>query len=99
MATDFNRNRNAMIEAGTIKADASKVIWTSEPLPNDAIVLPKGTSADMMAHVQTILTGITPTQAATLLPRHYTGFVVATHATYAPIEEAGLAVGKIKPRT
>ena len=28
----------------------------------------------------------------------YTGFVAATHASYADIEKAGIAVGKIKPR-
>jgi phosphonate transport system substrate-binding protein len=96
MATDFDRNRTAMIEAGTIKPDATKIIWTSEPLPNDAIVLPKTASTDLMEHVQAILTGIMPEQAATLLPKHYTGFVPATHATYKPIEDAGISVGKIK---
>ena len=39
MATDFDRNRNAMIESGKVKADANKIIWTSDPLPNDAIAL------------------------------------------------------------
>lgn len=29
MATDFDRNRNAMIEAEMIKRDAAKIIWTS----------------------------------------------------------------------
>jgi phosphonate transport system substrate-binding protein len=29
MATDFNRNRNAMIEAEMIKRDAAKIIWTT----------------------------------------------------------------------
>jgi phosphonate transport system substrate-binding protein len=99
MATDFDRNRNTMIEAGMIKRDAGKIIWTSTPLPNDAIAVPANASADMKAHVQAILTAITPDHAATLLPHHYTGFVPATHATYVSIEKAGLSVGKIKPRT
>jgi phosphonate transport system substrate-binding protein len=38
MATDFDRNRNAMIAGGKVKADSNKIIWTSDPLPNDAIV-------------------------------------------------------------
>jgi phosphonate transport system substrate-binding protein len=98
MATDFDRNRNAMIEAGRIKPDASKIIWTSFPLPNDAIVLPKDAPQDLLSNVQKILIGITVEQAKTLLPRHYTGFVRATDATYEPIVNAGIAVGKIKPR-
>src|SRR5262249_34583659 len=40
MATDFDRNRNAMIAGGNVKADSNKIIWTSDPLPNDAIALP-----------------------------------------------------------
>ncbi|MFN0300459.1 MAG: phosphate/phosphite/phosphonate ABC transporter substrate-binding protein, partial [Burkholderiales bacterium] len=39
MATDFDRNRNAMIASGRVKADSNKIIWTSDPLPNDAITM------------------------------------------------------------
>jgi phosphonate transport system substrate-binding protein len=98
MATDFDRNRNGMIDAGRIKPDASKIVWTSAPLPNDAIALPANAPKDLMSKVQQILTSITIDQAKTLLPPHYTGFVAATPATYEPIVQAGIAVGKIKPR-
>jgi phosphonate transport system substrate-binding protein len=98
LATDFDRNRNSMIAAGTIKADSNKIIWTSDPLPNDAIAVPKGTSKERAAQIQAILTAITVEQAKTLLPNRYTGFVPATHASYASIEKAGLAVGKIKSK-
>jgi phosphonate transport system substrate-binding protein len=98
MATDFDRNRNAMIAAGNVKPDANKIVWTSDALPNDAIALPKGTSKQLQDEVQKILTAITPDQAKGLLPNRYTGFVASTHATYAPIEKAGLALGKIKAK-
>jgi phosphonate transport system substrate-binding protein len=98
LATDFDRNRTAMIEGGKVKADANKIVWTSAPLPNDAIVLPKDASADMVKKVQTILTGITPDQAKTILPPHYTGFIVSNHKSYDTIEQAGIAVGKIKAK-
>lgn len=98
LATDFDRNRNAMIAKGVIKPEGTKVLWTSDPFPNDAIVVPKGASADLAAHIQALLTSITPEQAKSLLPQRYTGFVTATHASYSMIEKAGLAVGKIKPK-
>ncbi len=98
MATDFDRNRNAMIAAGTVKADGNKILWTSDPLPNDAIAVSKGTSKERAAQIQSILAAITVEQAKTLLPNRYTGFVPATHASYASIEKAGLAVGKIKAK-
>ena len=99
MATDFDRNRNAMIAAGQVKPDANKIIWTSAPRPNAAIVLPSTAAKELGAQVQKILTAITVEQAKTLLPPRYTGFVPATHATYDTIEKAGIAVGKIKARS
>lgn len=96
MATDYDRNRNAMIESGKVKADSNKIIWTSAPLPNDAIALPKGASKELVTQAQKILTAVTVEQAKTLLPNHYTGFVANTHAGYKSIEDAGIAVGRIK---
>lgn len=98
LATDYDRNRTGMIEIGALKPDATKIVWTSSPLPNDAIAVPKETSPELAAHIQSILTGITPDQAKTLLAPHYTGFTAATHDTYDVIEKAGIAVGKIKPK-
>lgn len=98
MATDFDRNRNAMIAGDLVKEDSNKIIWTSDPLPNDAIALPASAPKEMGAEVQKILTAITVEQAKTLLPKRYTGFVAANHASYAMIEKAGIAVGKIKPK-
>ena len=37
LATDFDRNRTAMIESGAISPQATKIVWTSDDLPNDAI--------------------------------------------------------------
>jgi phosphonate transport system substrate-binding protein len=98
MATDFDRNRNAMIATGKVKEDANKIVWTSDPLPNDAFAVPSNTSAELKGSIQRILTSITAEQAKTLLPNRYTGFVEATHASYSPIEKAGLTVGKIKAK-
>src|SRR5690606_38200233 len=97
--TDFDRNRNAMIAAGRVKEGSNKIIWTSDPLPNDAIALPANAPKELSAQVQKILTAITVEQAKTLLPARYTDFVPATHASYDTIEKAGIAVGKIKARS
>jgi len=99
MATDFDRNRNAMIASGKLKEDGTKILWTSAPLPNDAIAVPKDTPKEFAEQIQKILVAITVEQAKTLLPSRYTGFVAATHSSYASIENAGITVGKIKPRT
>lgn len=99
MATDFDRNRNAMIASGRVKPESNKIVWTSDPLPNDAIAIAPNAPKELGEQVQKILAAISEEQAKTLLPPRYTGFVAATHADYAPIEKAGLAVGKIKAKS
>jgi phosphonate transport system substrate-binding protein len=98
LATDFDRNRNSMIASGRIKAESTKIYWTSDPLPNDAIAVPKNAPKEFTERIQKILLSITQEQAKTLLPPRYTGFVAATHKSYDMIEKAGIAVGKIKPK-
>lgn len=98
LATDYDRNRNGMIERGTVAADATKVVWTSDPLPNDPIVVRKGFDAALIRTLQATLAGIDEASAKTLLPPHYTGFVPASHDSYKLIEDAGIAIGRIKPK-
>jgi phosphonate transport system substrate-binding protein len=96
---DYNRNRNAMIEQGLIKAERSKIIWQSAPLPNDAFAVSKALHQDkvLIAKLQAALGdvgGVLKTQPG-LLPAHYTGFVVKDNGFYKPIRDAGLATGKL----
>ena len=97
-ATDFDRNRNAMVEGGRIERNATEVVWTSDPLPNDAIAVPKDFDAALADRIQKTLVAITEEQAKTILPNHYTGFVTATHESYRMIEDAGVLVGRLKKK-
>lgn len=97
-ATDFDRNRTAMIEGGKLSKDATEVVWTSDPLPNDAIAVAKGFDPEQTKRIQQILVSISDAEAKTILPNHYTGFVPATHASYKMIEDAGIAVGRLKKK-
>jgi phosphonate transport system substrate-binding protein len=99
---DYNRNRNAMINQGLIKAEQSKIIWQSAPLPNDAFAVSKSLFADK-AFVQTLqaaLEAVGPELKfkPELLPAHYTGFVSRDNSFYKPIRDAGLATGVLRPR-
>jgi len=99
---DYNRNRNAMIEEGLIKAERSRIIWQSAPLPNDAVAVSATLFKDkaFVARLQAALVDVGPllkTQPQ-LLPAHYTGFVVSDNSLYKPIRDAGLATGKLLPQ-
>ena len=99
---DYNRNRNAMIEQGLIKADQSKIIWQSPPLPNDAVAVSATLAGDkeFVAKLQAALEGVAEAlkTQTDLLPNHYTGFVMRDNSFYKPIRDAGLATGKLKAK-
>ncbi|MFO1205010.1 MAG: phosphate/phosphite/phosphonate ABC transporter substrate-binding protein [Burkholderiales bacterium] len=98
---DYNRNRNAMITDGLIKAEDSEIIWTSAPLPNDAFAVSADIAKDraLVARLQEALEKMGGELKARpeLLPARYTGFVKSDNAAYTPIREAGLATGKLAP--
>lgn len=95
LATDFDRNRNSMIASGALDADATKIVWTSDPLPNDAIGVRPGLDADLVSRIQDLLVGITPEQAEEFMPPRYTGFVPATNESYATIRDAAVKLDKL----
>jgi phosphonate transport system substrate-binding protein len=98
---DYNRNRDAMIGEGLIKAEDSKIIWTSDPLPNDALAVSAALAKDkvFVARLRKALEGVGPALKSNpaLLPARYTGFVSKDNAFYKPIRDAGLETGKLTP--
>jgi phosphonate transport system substrate-binding protein len=99
---DYDRNRNAMIEQGLIKAADSKIFWTSAPLPNDAVAVSGDLMKDkaLVAQLQLALEQVGTELKINpgLLPAHYTGFVKSDDKLYSSIRDAGLATGKLQPR-
>ncbi|MDD5332263.1 MAG: phosphate/phosphite/phosphonate ABC transporter substrate-binding protein [Rhodoferax sp.] len=99
---DYNRNRNAMIEQGLIKAELSKIIWQSAPLPNDAVAVSRelARDPDFVKRLRSALAGVSDALRSQpdLLPRHYTGFVSRDNDFYKPIRDAGLATGTLQAR-
>jgi phosphonate transport system substrate-binding protein len=96
IASDSERNLDALAGAGKIDRTRIKIIWTSEPLPNDAVVVRGGFPDDLKAKLQKVLVDMTPEQARAMLPKGCTGFVASDGSSYAPIEAAAKQVGKLK---
>jgi phosphonate transport system substrate-binding protein len=99
LASDYDRNLNVFIERGTVKLDQIKIVWQSDPLPNDPLVVRAGFDPALTRKIQEIVLSITEEQAQSLMPKNYTGWAAATHADYKLIEDAGITVGRIKPKT
>lgn len=96
---DYNRNRDAMISEGLIKAENSVIFWTSDPLPNDAVAVRAELAKDraFVAKLRAALESVGPELSRTpgLLPPRYTGFVSKENGYYRPIRDAGLATGNL----
>ncbi len=99
LASDFDRNMNSFIDRGTFKPEQIKVVWTSDPLPNDPLVVRADLDKDLVKKVQEIVLAISDEQALTLMPKNYTGWVSADHSSYKIIEDAGVSIGRLKPKT
>jgi phosphonate transport system substrate-binding protein len=91
LATDYDRNLDAMVAAGRVRADQLRIVWRSEPLPNDALAVRR----DLDAATRDALRSAALATTAADLPPNYTGWVPATPETYALIEAAGRALGRI----
>ncbi|MGA8514729.1 MAG: PhnD/SsuA/transferrin family substrate-binding protein, partial [Burkholderiaceae bacterium] len=76
-----------------------KIVWKSEPLPNDPLVARKGLDPAMIAKIQDTVLSLTEEDAKTLMPKNYTGWIKATHDSYKLIEDAGVSVGRLKAKT
>jgi phosphonate transport system substrate-binding protein len=96
LASDYDRNLDVLAAGGKLDRSKIKIVWTSEPLPNDPIVVRGGFPASLKTKFQKMLEDLTPEQAETLLPKNYTGFVSSDGSNYALIESDGKRVGKLK---
>jgi len=95
LATDFDRNLAAMIATGRVRQDQVKVVWRSDPLPNDALAVRRDFDPGLKAAITQAALAITEAEAGQIMPPNYTGWVAATPETYAPIEAAGRALGRL----
>ncbi|MFC0386046.1 phosphate/phosphite/phosphonate ABC transporter substrate-binding protein [Muricoccus vinaceus] len=95
LATDYDRNLAAMIAAGRVREDQVRIVWRSAPLPNDALAVRRGLDAATRLALLDAALGIDGPTAARVMPANYTGWEAASPASYAMIEAAGRALGRI----
>jgi len=95
LATGWDTHRNTMIRNGTIQPTSNTVVWESDPLPNECVVVSKSFPQDRATALGAALAGLSDDEKK-LLPWPYTGFVTATHAPYAVLEKMGRDLGAIR---
>lgn len=95
LATGWDTHRNTMIRNGTIQATSNTVVWESDPLPNECVVVSKSFPQARAEALAAALAGLSDEEKK-LLPWPYTGFVTATHAPYEVLEKMGRDLGVIR---
>jgi phosphonate transport system substrate-binding protein len=95
LATGWDTHRNTMIRNGTIAPSANSVVWESDPLPNEVVVVRRDLPDDLAAGLQAALADLEE-ETRRLLPWPYTGFVATTHEPYAVLERMGREMGVLK---
>jgi phosphonate transport system substrate-binding protein len=95
LATGWDTHRNTMIRNGTIQPTSNTVVWESDPLPNECVVVSKSFPQDRATALGAALAGLSDDEKK-LLPWPYTGFVTATHAPYEVLEKMGRDLGAIR---
>lgn len=95
LATGWDTHRNTMIKNGMMAADANQVIWESDPLPNECVVVRKGLDQALADRLQVAFNSLTDEEKK-LLPPPYTGFVSTTHQPYEVLEKMGRELGVLK---
>ena len=96
LATGWDTHRNTMIRNGQIKPDSNRIVWESDPLPNEPVVVRRGFDPELARRLQKALASIPEAKAKEMLPWPYTGFVPTGHEPYAVLEQMGREVGVLK---
>lgn len=96
LATGWDTHRNTMIRNGQLKPDANKVVWESEQLPNEPVVVRKGMDKGLARELQQALAAMPADFAKKHIPWPYSGFVNTSHDAYAGLEQMGRTLGVLK---
>lgn len=96
MATGWDTHRNTMIRNGQITETSNRVVWESQPLPNEPVVIRSGFDPEMARRLQAALAGLPADVAQKMLPWPYSGFISTDHAPYAKLETMGTDLGVLK---
>lgn len=96
LATGWDTHRNTMIRNGQLKPDANKVVWESEELPNEPVVVRKGMDKGLVRELQQALAAMPADFAKKHIPWPYSGFVNTSHDAYLGLETMGRTLGVLK---
>ena len=95
LATGWDTHRNTMIRNGTIAETSNRVVWQSDPLPNEVVAVRSGMSDEMASRLQAAFVDLAD-EVRAQLPPPYTGFEPTSHEPYRELEQMGRDLGVLR---
>ena len=95
LATGWDTHRNTMIRNGTITETSNRVVWQSDPLPNEVVAVRSGMSDEMASGLQAAFVDLAD-EVRAQLPPPYTGFEPTSHEPYRDLEQMGRDLGVLR---
>lgn len=95
LATDYDRNFAAILAARRVGEAQARIVWRSDPLPNDALAVRGDLDSELKAALTGAAIGLDAATTQRVMPPNYTGWEAARPDSYALIETAGRAMGRI----
>lgn len=95
LATGWDTHRNTMIRNGQLAANANRVVWESEQLPNEPVVVRRGFDPALTLALRAAFAAM-PADVVAQLPWPYSGFVETSHDAYVGLERMGRELGVLK---
>ncbi len=96
LCTGWDTHRNTMIKNGLMKLDANRVVWESQPLPNEPIAARKSLPQETLKNLGAAFAAIPKDVAANSMPWPYDGYIATNHDPYVVLEKMGRDLGVLK---
>jgi phosphonate transport system substrate-binding protein len=96
LCSGWDTHRNTMIKNGLMKMDANRVVWESQPLPNEPIAARKNLPPELGKRLGEAFAAMPREKASETIPWPYDGFIATTHEPYVVLEKMGRDLGVIK---
>lgn len=95
LAAGWDTHRNTMILTGNLRPDQNQIVWESEPIPNECVVVRRGLPDDLRRRIQIAVASLSEEERR-LLPPPYTGFIETSHQPYEALEQMGRDLGVLR---
>ena len=96
LCSGWDTHRNTMIKTGLLKPDATRIVWYSQPLPNEPVAARRNLPPEIANRLKEAFASLPKDVATKSMPWPYDGFIPTTYERYEVLEKMGRDLGVIR---